>query len=459
MPTFLPNEVHAAISGQILLQGPQPAFTGVSTDTRAIQPGDLFFAIRGERFNGHDHLEIARERGAAGAVVCEDVPGVRPRHSVPGPWHLFEVTDTLYAYGQLAHAYRRRFRIPIIGITGSAGKTTTKEMTAAILAQGRTVLKSELNYNNEIGVPRTLFELYETHQAAVLEFGMRGPGQIGYLAGIARPNIGLITNVGLTHVELLGSREAIALAKAELLDVMSPRALALLPAGDPCYPLLREHARGQVMTFGEDPTCDLWTDDLAIDDTGCARMTMHWRDTAIPVALTVPGRHQAWNALAAALAALAAGARPEHVTDGLSSYAPIVGRMQVHRAPGGFTVIDDTYNANPDAMRATLRCLAEMPGRRKVAILGDMLELGAHAEDEHRAIGALAAELGIDAVHAVGELARGYLTDARAHWHPDPTAAAAAARDEIEEGDVVLVKGSRSMHMEAAVAALVSSEL
>ncbi|MHB0937517.1 MAG: UDP-N-acetylmuramoyl-tripeptide--D-alanyl-D-alanine ligase [Armatimonadota bacterium] len=458
MAVFSVREVLLATRGQVRMSGPAVAFTGVSTDTRTLQPGELFVAIRGERFDGHAFLEQAKAMGAAGVLVEDTVPGTHRGEPKFGDWHVIEVTDTLYALGQLAQHHRRRFRIPVVGITGSAGKTTTKEMTAAILEQGHTVLKSQGNFNNEIGLPLTLFTLDDSHKAAVLEFGMRGRGQIGYLAAVARPTVGIITNIGITHLELLGSQEQIALAKAELLDEMPATGVAVLPARDDFFPLLREHAKGTVVTVGDTPDCDYRISDMALADGGCARFTLHGPELELPIALSAPGHHQVWNALAAAAAALTAGAKPEDVQAGLAAYQPLKGRMQAVRAPGGFTVIDDTYNANPTAMRATLEFLAQVPGNRKMAILGDMLELGPSEHEIHREIGRYAASLGIDALIAIGELGKEYAAGAgdTAQWFPAHASAAAAALALLQPGDVVLIKGSRGMRMELVVERLVA---
>jgi len=459
MASFTLSEILAATGGQLLVNGPVHQFCGVSTDTRALQPGELFVALRGERFDGHTFLERARELGAAGALVEDPGPGVRRRTMASGPWCIIETTDTLYALGQLAQCHRRRFDLPIVGITGSAGKTTTKEMTASILAQGRTVLKSQGNFNNEIGLPLTLFTLTATHQAVVLEFGMRGRGQVGYLAALARPTVGIITNIGLTHLELLGSQQEIALAKAELLDEMSPDSIAILPRDDDFFPLLSAHARGRVLTVGLDDRSDYWVSTSLLDDEGCVRFTLQTPEGSIPVRLSVPGTHQVRNALAAAAAALCVGATPQEVRDGLAEYQPGKGRMQMLRAAGGYQVIDDTYNANPAAVRATLEYLVQMPGTPKIAILGDMRELGPTERELHRELGRYAMELGVDALLAIGELGREYVTgasDARAQWYPDHAAATAAARSLLTPGAVVLVKGSRAMQMEQIVAALVA---
>jgi UDP-N-acetylmuramoyl-tripeptide--D-alanyl-D-alanine ligase len=460
MATFTLQQVLEATSGQLLLSGPTARFTGVSTDSRAIAPGALFVAFKGERFDGHDYLDVVHEAGAAGALVQHGVPGVARRKFARGDWTVIEVTDTLYALGKLAQMHRRRFHIPVVGITGSAGKTTTKEMTAAILAREFTVCKTAKNLNNEIGLPQTLFGLTAEHTAAVVEFGMRGRGQIGYLAALAEPTIGVITNIGLTHLELLGAQEEIALAKAELLDEMPAGAAAVLPRDDAFFPLLYEHARGPVATVGLTVEADYSAADITLGADGCARFTLHAPQGSIAVCLGAPGEHQVRNALSAAAAALLAGASLDAVRDGLAAGHAGAGRMQLLHAPGGFTVVDDTYNANPDAMRATLHFLAAMPGGNKVAILGDMRELGPREVEIHREMGREAMALGIDALLAIGHLGREYVAgaaDSRATWYPDHATALAAALNILKPGDLVLVKGSRAMAMDQIVTGLMEA--
>jgi UDP-N-acetylmuramoyl-tripeptide--D-alanyl-D-alanine ligase len=456
MASFTVQQVLQATGGQLLVAGPATRFTGVSTDTRSLQPDDLFVALRGERFDGHDYLQAARAAGAAGALVEHEIPGVQRRATRYGDWTVIEVTDTLYAYGKLAQTYRRRFDIPLIAITGSAGKTTTKELTAAILAQGRRVLKSEKNENNDIGLPKTLLNLASEYEAAVVEMGMRARGEIDYLAAIAQPTIGVITNIGLTHLERLGSPEAIALAKAELLDAMPAGAIAVLPANDAFFPLLREHARGGLMTFGEHDA-DVVADDLALGDDLCATFTLRGPWGSFPVTMGGMGMHLVPDALAAATAAILAGALPAEVQAGLAAYRAEAGRMHLVETPAGVRLIDDSYNANPDALRGALRTLAAARAPKRVAILGDMLELGPTGPEIHREIGAYAMTLGIDALLAVGDLGREIVAgadDPRAAWYPDNASLAAAARALLAPGDVALVKASHGLHLDEVVRAL-----
>jgi UDP-N-acetylmuramoyl-tripeptide--D-alanyl-D-alanine ligase len=274
--------------------------------------------------------------------------------------------------------------------------------------------------------------------------------------------VGVITNIGLSHLELLGSPEALALAKAELLDEMPPSSRAILPKHDPYFSLLREHAHGVVMTVGEAADCDIWISKVLLNEDGCARFTLHAGGQSISVRLSAPGRHQVKNALAAAAASFAVGASLSEIQAGLAAYLPEPGRMRVLHTPGGFTVVDDSYNANPAAVRATLEFLAETPAHgRKIAILGDMRELGPNEGALHRDIGRFAMELGIDALLGVGELGKEYVNgaaDSRAQAYPDNAAVVQAARTLLQAGDLVLIKGSRVMKMEEIVTALAGEE-
>jgi UDP-N-acetylmuramoyl-tripeptide--D-alanyl-D-alanine ligase len=447
-------------------------FRGVSTDTRSLAPGALFVALRGERFDGHDFVAEAFTRGAAGALVSTEVDAAGPLVIVP---------DTLLALGALAAAHRAALSPKVIAITGSTGKTTTKEMIAAILCQGWRTARTPGNYNNEIGVPLALLELDGTYQAAVIELAMRGRGQITQLARMARPQVGVITNVGLSHLELLGSREAIAEAKAELLTDLPEDGAAVLNADDAFFSLLVERSPCRVVSFGQrfdsavaqarapssgalPASPDVAVDEVRVNADGSTEFRLRARWGEHHIALSVGGRHHALNAAAAAAAAIAAGADPAWVAPGLASFAGAEKRSRIVAAPAGFTVIDDSYNAAPDSMRAALELLADLPGNRKIAVLGDMRELGPMAAEWHREVGELAAEMGVTALVTVGELGRFIAAGARAGAAgadvmeaSDNAAAAAAVAARAEPGDVVLVKGSRAMAMEEIVERLCSA--
>ncbi|MBI3947778.1 MAG: UDP-N-acetylmuramoyl-tripeptide--D-alanyl-D-alanine ligase [Armatimonadetes bacterium] len=378
---------------------------------------------------------------------------------------LLPVPDTLKALGDLARWYRSRFDLPVVAVTGSVGKTSTKEMAAAILGERGPTVATQANLNNEIGLPMTLFELESRHVAAVVEMAMRGAGQIAYLAQIARPQIGVVTNIGTSHLELLGSREAIARAKGELLEALPADGAAILPAADPFLPLLRSLSWAPVVTFGfaGEGKPDVVVAELSVAATE-SRFVVEAFGERIPVRLPVPGRHNALNAAAAAAAAWQAGSRAPEITAGLESIRLPGMRMRIVQTPSGATLLDDAYNASPQSMAAALEHLHCLPGRRRVAVLGDMLELGSESEAGHREVGQHAAT--VDLLIAVGERARGIAAGAedaglppeRARWCADADAALAAVRAELRPGDAVLVKASRGMRLETVAQGVENAE-
>jgi len=456
MPELALSMVLSAAKGRLIGTPAPETFTGVSTDSRTVTPGVLFVALKGESFDGHDFVAQAFSRGAGAALVAGEVPA-RPGEA-PGPQIV--VPDTLIALGALAKAHRETQEVSVIAVTGSTGKTTTKEMIACILSQGWSAAKTPGNFNNEIGVPLALLSLEASHRAAVVELAMRGRGQIAYLAHMVRPQIGVITNIGVSHMELLGSREAIAETKAELLAALSADGVAVLNADNEFFPFLKERSPGRVVSFGQGEAADVRVADVKLDEEGqvTARLRGWWGEQHIE--LRAAGRHQALNAAAAAAAAMVAGADPDWIAPGLAAFETADMRGQIVKAPGGFTVINDCYNAAPDSMRVALELLADLPGRRKWAVLGDMKELGAMTEDWHREVGAIAASSGIAGLVTVGELGRLMAMGARqaglteVEATADNTAAGAAIRARLKPGDVVLVKGSRAMEMEGIVALL-----
>ncbi|NJN23596.1 MAG: UDP-N-acetylmuramoyl-tripeptide--D-alanyl-D-alanine ligase, partial [Acaryochloridaceae cyanobacterium RL_2_7] len=349
----------------------------IHTDTRTIQPGDVFLAFRGENFDGHKFVQQALEAGAIAAIVQEEIPNAGPQ---------LLVEDTLIAYQQLGQWWRQQFNIPIIAITGSVGKTTTKELIAAVLETTGPVLKTEQNFNNEIGVPKTLMGLSDHHQFAVVEMGMRGRGEIACLAKIAQPTISVITNVGTAHIGRLGSREAIAEAKCELLAESPKDAIAILNADTP---LLTKTAKtvwsGNTITYG------LTQGELqgVVED----EQTLIVGDLSFPLPLS--GQHNALNYLAAIAIAqhLSLDLAPLH--QGITVTLPD-GRAQTHQLDEDILLLDESYNAGPESMTAALKLLKNTPGKRKIAVLGPMKELGDHAIQLHQEIGGVVAKLGID---------------------------------------------------------------
>jgi len=426
-------------------KGEDRPFAGVSTDSRAMPPGALFIALRGPRFDGHDHAPEAVAAGAA-AVVTE-----RPL-SIAAPQLL--VPDTRRALGALAAAWRRACPVRVVAITGSNGKTTVKEMCAAILSQAGPVLATRGNLNNEIGVPLTLLRLSPEHRHAVVEMGANHAGEIGMLTGLARPDAALITNAAAAHLEGFGSLEGVARAKGEIYSGLEEQGVALINADDPFAPLWRELAAGhRVMTFGLREPADIAAA-ARLDGAG-AQMSLRLPDGEQPVRLALLGRHNVQNALAAAAAAAALGIDRRAIAAGLAQMRPVAGRLAPRPGSQGAHLIDDSYNANPASLGAALEVLAACEGRRYL-VLGDMAELGAEAEALHRRAGEQARAAGIDRLYATGRLSR--LAAERfgsgGHFFAHQEALIEALRSELSPEVTVLVKGSRAARMERVVAAL-----
>ena len=450
------NQVVEACRGELLSGDPETKITGVSTDTRTLEPGDLFFALTGESSDGHKFLADALSRGASGVVVSRKVESRRLA---------IRVDDTLLALGDLAAFYRSKFAPVVVGVTGSVGKTTTKEMIAAVAAANGHVLKSAGNFNNEIGVPLTLFELSRKHKTAVIEMAMRGPGQIDYLARIARPSIGVITNIHMSHIELLGSLDAIADAKGELLDSLPSDGAAILNADDDYFEYLRRRSNTRVISFGESESADVRAVSAGLDAKGCCAFEVRTPTGSFDVRIPVPGEHNIKDALAAIAVGEVLGICHENMREALAGYSPPEKRSNVIPTRSGVVVLDDTYNASPASVLSALKTLKMMEGGRKIAVLGDMLELGEHALNAHLEVGKAAKEHGVDVLVAVGQLAKLISRGARDAGLPvesvseydDSWQAARELPAKLRERDVVLVKGSRAMKMERVVEGLLGS--
>ena len=443
----------AASLGSMLRErrGPDARFQRVVVDSRKVGRGDLFVALPGERTDGHRFAIDAIERGARGVLVSELPEGL------PSEAAAFVVGDPLAALQRLAAGRRERRRARVIGVTGSVGKTTTKEITAAVLSTRYEVLKNEANYNNEIGLPLTVLELTARHERAVLEMGMYAQGEIRTLCEIAKPQVGVVTNVGPAHLERLGSLEAIAAAKAELLESLPPHGFAVLNADDPLVLAMAGRTRARPLSYGTSPDADVRATEIVSRGLEGVAFRLHWRDESGPVRTSLPGPHIISSALAAAAGALADGMSLAEVAAALAS-AQVPLRIQAHRGPGGCTILDDSYNASPASMAAALDLLAEIPGRR-VAVLGDMKELGAAERESHVAVGRRAAETA-DVIHTVGEVAgiiaeaaREAGHDSTHHWSTKEEAGEALAAD-LRPDDVVLLKASRAMALETLLAVL-----
>ena len=433
------TELNAPYSGVALM------VNGVSTDSRQINSGDLYVALRGERFDGHEFIADVSARGAVAVVVD---------HPVTTAAAQLNVTDTRAALGLIARCNRRRFNHPVIGITGSAGKTTTKEMVAAILARCGTTLATRGNLNNEIGVPLTLLKIDSEHRYAVIEMGAARAGDIEYLCRFAEPTVGIVTAVMPVHLDGFGDVDTIAKTKGEMFAGLAANGIAIINADEPYVPLWRQQAGARrVVTFGFDDSADVTARAIVLSLEG-TRFELNAPQGRIEIALNLLGRHNLRNALAAAAAALSVGAPLTAVRDGLAGLMPVAGRLQPRRGLTGNTVIDDSYNANPGAVKAAIDVLAGYTGRR-LLILGNMAELGPDSEALHRDVARHAKLRGIEALWAVGKRADAMVeefgSDARAF---ENNAALLAQIRHTDTADAILVKGSRSAGMEAVVAVL-----
>ena len=439
--------------------GPEP-FTGVCTDSRAVEPGQLFVALEGPNFDGHDYVAAAFEKGAAAAVVREGFAA--------GPDdRLLEVRDTLAALGDLAGAWRKACGVLVAAVTGSNGKTTTKEMLAAILSQKHEVHKNRGNFNNLIGLPLTLLAIKPEHTAVVVEMGMNRAGEIRRLAKIAAPDAGLVNNVGPAHIGLLGSMEAVAAAKAELFEELPADTVALVNLDDPLLAPWAEKLSCRVVSFGFAKDAQVRGADIsAMGSRQAFSLYLPGQDPIRP-RLAAPGEHNVMNALGAAAAAWALGLTGPEIKAGLEEFAPVPGRLSVVKGATGPWILDDTYNANLASVKAGLQALIVIAaGRPMGLILGDMKELGSHSDEMHRQAGEAAAKAGCRAVLALGEKAPLVVEAARKAGVDPALALAFSNRDELikaaveifNDKDVVLIKGSRSMAMEKVVAGVKGPE-
>lgn len=442
------TEAARAMHGHLV--GADGRFTGVSTDTRSIGRGELFVAIRGERFDGHDFLGAAAERAAAGALVDARFAG-----SAPLP--LIVADDTRRALGRLGRHWRERFAPSLIAITGSNGKTTTKEMLASILrahAGDDAVLATRGNLNTDIGVPLTLLRTRRVHRWCVIELGMNHPGEIAALAELARPTIALVNNAQREHLEFMHTVESVAAENAAVFGALPANGIAVINADDPHADVFRAAAGARRMVqFGLAARADV-SGDYVLKPLG-SEISLRTPGGETSASLAIPGLHNVCNALAAAACAHAAGIPPAAIAQGLGAFRPCAGRLQVLRAQTGATVIDDSYNANPDSVRAAIDVLAA-GGGQTVLVLGDMGEVGEQGADFHLEVGRYAAECGIGALAALGELTAhsvaGFGTGARHFASLEDLIAAVCAQ--AGAGATLLVKGSRFMRMERVVAAL-----
>jgi UDP-N-acetylmuramoyl-tripeptide--D-alanyl-D-alanine ligase len=452
---FTLAEIAGATGGQIHGGAPDAAVTSYSIDTRTLAPGALFVALRAER-DGHDFVGDALDRGATGVLVSRLVEGIR----------LVLVDDTAAALSALGRAARGRLSgVPVVGITGSTGKTSTKDLTAAALGAAGPVGASPVSFNNEIGVPLTLLSAPDGAVAVVAEMGARGAGHIATLAAVARPTIGVITNIGMAHAQFFGSRDEVARAKGELLEALPGAGHAVLCADDDTTSGLRDRTDAAVLTAGASAGADLRVSGVRLDDE--LRPSFHldtpWGAIDVPP-LPVRGAHQAGNAAFAVAVAGVAGVPLESAVACLAGAVGSPLRMDLRRSPAGLLVLNDSYNANPTSMAAAVDALAALGagGGRRFAVLGPMAELGPHSAAEHQRLGSLVAKAGVELLVAVGapDLAEGARNaGAETVEVETPEAALGALGPRLRTGDAVLVKASRVAGLERVAAALLEREV
>ncbi|NVL89710.1 MAG: UDP-N-acetylmuramoyl-tripeptide--D-alanyl-D-alanine ligase [Desulfobacterales bacterium] len=454
------SDVLHATGGRLVCGSEETRFQAISTDSRTAEHGDLFIAIAGEKCDGHDFLQEAFDRGALGVLVAEDY--ISKRSQAPkGEKHWIAVPDTLKALGDLAAFGRRQSNVSVVAVTGTNGKTTTKEMTASVLSQTFNVLKTSGNFNNLIGLPLTLFGLNDSHEWAVLEVAMNRPGEIRRLTEIANPDLGVITNVEAGHLEGVKDIDGVMEAKGELLEGLGQDGTAVLNIDDQRVCRLAERFSGRVVSFGIESSAEVSGTPVSQTRSGVS-FDLSWYDESIRVSLKIPGKAAIYNALAAAAVGYRADLSIEQVKKGLESAVPLPGRMEISTLPGGIHLIDDTYNANPGSVAAAIETLCSLKGSgRGIFVIGDMLELGQHAQAAHKHIGILAERAGLAGLYVTGEFA-GAVTEGAVGAGMDHRKISIGTREEIVEvlkerlgpGDWVLIKGSRLTAMDKVVQGL-----
>ncbi len=449
------EEIARVAEGTILQGSPDLSFGSYRIDSRLAVAGSLFFAVPGRR-DGHDFVADAARNGAAGAIVARPVEGTDPKFG------LIRVRDTVAALHVLAHDVLVRRPARVVGITGSVGKTTTKEFTAALLAPHFHVLKSEGNYNNHLGLALTLLRLECGHDIAVLEMGMSAPGEIRTLTRVAPPDVAVITNISPVHLQFFAGLEEIARAKKEILDGAKPGATAVVNGDDPLVMDIASGFPGRKVTFGRGPACDVRAEDLAAKGYAGFTLVLRYGKESGRVEFPCVNEAAVANLLAAAAVSLSLGLGFEEIRPAIRALKPFSMRGAVVEAGRGLRVYDDSYNSNPRALDAALASLAALPAARKVAVLADMLELGESGKAFHRRAGETVARAGWDVLVTVGPLAAEIAEGAAAaglraaaiHRFTDSATAAAAIGGIVRDGDLVLVKGSRGMKTEIVVDAL-----
>lgn len=451
MRAFTVAEIAAAIGSATAVS--QAPIHAVSTDSRTLTGGELFVALRGEHFDGHAFLDGASAAGAVAAVVDTVTAGADlPQLSVP---------DTLLAYGQIAALNRAAFRGPLVGITGSSGKTSVKALTAAVLAMKGPTLATEANYNNEVGVPLTLLRLSPEFELAVVEMGAGKLGDIRYLSDLARPTVAILVNAMPAHLDGMGSLEGVVQTKGEIFDALGAGDYAVINADQPWAEQWRQRAHpAQILDFGLEADAAVRASDIDVQGVIGSRFTLHTPVGSTPVTLHLPGRHSVANALAAAAAGVACGVPLADIAAGLARVRPVAGRLAARSGRDGAAIIDDCYNANPGSVMAAIDVLAGSPvgagAGSRTLILGSMLELAENSAQLHAEVGEYARQAGIDALWGLGEAVQPAVAafGAAGRNFADRDDLLAAVQGSFVSGDTVLVKGSRGAAMEAILAAL-----
>jgi UDP-N-acetylmuramoyl-tripeptide--D-alanyl-D-alanine ligase len=441
------EKIRAAVRGLLVCGDREREISSVTTDSRSVRSGDLFIALAGENFDGHNYIRDAVNAGAAGAIYSKDSPLYKEDASRV----FIKVADTLTALGDLARAYRGELGATVIGVTGSNGKTTTKEMTRHLLSGRLAVVASPASFNNFIGVPLTLFEADAATRVAVIEMGTNAPGEISRLAEIAEPDVAVVTNVGRTHLEGLSSIEGVARAKAELVAALDREGFAILNADDELVARMGKVSDAQVVTFGIERPADVFADNIERTESGFSFRI----NGAVDAVLSVPGRHNIYNALAAIAVCRRLGLELPYLAEKLSGFTLPKMRLE-ERTIGGVLFVNDAYNANPESTAGAIEELAERKGTRRILVFADMLELGEHSARLHGEVGQKAAAAGLDCLWATGDDARhavaaareGGMGDENACFFDSLEALARHLGGMMEEGDVVLVKGSRGRRLE-----------
>ena len=456
METITLSQLLEAVNGKLLggNQNLDTPILRVDTDSRTIHPGALFIPLVGERFDGHAYINAALEGGAIGCLTA------RERESYREDKFYVKVGNTKRALRDLAAWYKGRFHIPFVAVTGSVGKTTAKDMIAAVLSTRYKVLKTEGNFNNNVGLPLTLLRLSKEHQICVLEMGMDKFGEIDYLAEIVQPEVGIITNIGDAHIERLGSRENIFKAKCELLPHIQKDGLLILNGDDALLTTLRGKTPVSTVFFGQTEGLEYRAQAVGGDGVSHIHCRMTTPNMEREVKIPALGEHMVYPALMAAAVAEHFGLTPNEIQQGLTQFVPTKMRMNALHRAGGITILDDTYNANPQSMRAAISVLADGPGSWKAAVLGDMLELGPFAPALHAGVGECLGKAKVDCLVAVGEMSQHMAQAARESGVPmvyhcvDRDAAKAVLNQIVREDSTILVKASRGMKLEELTAYL-----